>query len=87
MGVGNWLRGQTEHCILASRGNPLVTLTDQSTAPIAPAREHSRKPDEFYLRVERLCPGSKLEMFARQKRTGWQAWGAETGLFAAECAS
>ena len=27
MGNGLWLRGQTEHCILAVRGKPLVTLT------------------------------------------------------------
>jgi hypothetical protein len=27
MGNGLWLRGQTEPCILAVRGKPLVTLT------------------------------------------------------------
>jgi hypothetical protein len=26
-GGGDWLRGQTEHCILAVRGNLVVTLT------------------------------------------------------------
>ena len=31
MGTGDWLRGQTEHCILAIRGKPTVTLTDQTT--------------------------------------------------------
>jgi N6-adenosine-specific RNA methylase IME4 len=29
MGVGEWLRGQTEHCILAVRGRPVKTLTNQ----------------------------------------------------------
>ena len=61
-----------------------MTLTDQSTALAAPAREHSRKPDEFYSLVEQLCPGSKLEMFARQNRAGWVTWGAETHFFATE---
>jgi N6-adenosine-specific RNA methylase IME4 len=27
--------------------------------------------------VEQLCPGSKLEMFARTKREGWDSWGDE----------
>jgi N6-adenosine-specific RNA methylase IME4 len=35
------------------------------------------KPDEFYALVESLCPGSKLEMFARMVRPGWKAWGHE----------
>ena len=83
MGVGNWRRNQTEHCILAICGNPVVALTNQTTALKAPAREHSRKPDEFYALVEQLCPGNKLEMSARQKRAGWEAWGAETDAFAA----
>jgi len=77
MGTGNWLRGMTEHCLLAIRGNPLVTLTNQTTALIADRGEHSVKPDEFYALVESLCPGSKLELFARASREGWAAWGAE----------
>jgi len=83
MGTGDWLRGKTEHCILAIRGKPVVNLTNQTTALPAPMREHSRKPDEFYALVESLCPGSKLEIFAREKREGWTAWGAETEKFEA----
>jgi len=81
MGIGDWLRGQTEHCLLAIRGRPIVTLTNQTTLLVAPMREHSRKPDEFYHLVESLCPGTKLEMFARQSRPGWQSWGLETQKF------
>lgn len=81
IGLGDWLRGQTEHCILAVKGKPIVTLTNQSTVIYGPLREHSRKPDEFYQLVESLCPGRKLEMFARQKRDGWDVYGAETEKF------
>lgn len=81
MGLGNWLRGQTEHCLMAVKGKPIVTLTNQTTALSAPLREHSRKPDEFYALVESLCPGNRLEMFARQSRDGWQSCGAEHELF------
>ena len=52
MGTGDWLRGKTEHCLMAIRGKPVVTLTNQTTALLAPLREHSRKPDEFYALVE-----------------------------------
>jgi N6-adenosine-specific RNA methylase IME4 len=82
MGTGDWLRGQTEHCLLAVRGSPTVTLTNQATALHGLVREHSRKPDEFYVMVEALCPGSKLELFARTERPGWAAYGHETKLFA-----
>ena len=83
MGNGDWLRGKTEHCILAVRGHPKVNLTNQATLLLAPVREHSRKPEEFYALVETLCPGAKLEFFARERRDGWAAWGAETARFGA----
>jgi N6-adenosine-specific RNA methylase IME4 len=81
MGLGDWLRNQTEHCILAVRGSPIVSLTNQTTILREKRREHSRKPESFYTLVEALCPGSKLEMFAREKRANWTAWGAETEAF------
>ncbi|MFC1835353.1 MT-A70 family methyltransferase [Thermodesulfobacteriota bacterium] len=81
MGLGDWLRGQTEHCILGVKGKPVVALTNQTTALSGQRRKHSRKPDEFYSLVESLCPGSKIELFARQKRDGWASWGAENELF------
>jgi uncharacterized protein (UPF0335 family) len=46
---------------------------------VAPVREHSRKPHEAYARVERYCDGPYLELFARQHRQGWTAWGNEVG--------
>ena len=81
MGTGAWLRGQTEHCIMAVRGNAVVTLTNQTTALLAPMRQHSRKPAEFYTVVEALCPGNKCELFARQQRVGWTSWGTEPNRF------
>jgi N6-adenosine-specific RNA methylase IME4/ParB-like chromosome segregation protein Spo0J len=77
MGVGDWLRGQSEHCILAVRGKPTVTLTNQTTVLHADAGRHSAKPDEFYALVESLCPGSKVELFARKRRQSWVCHGDE----------
>ena len=81
IGLGDWLRGQTEHCILAIKGHPTIELTNQSTVIYGALREHSRKPDEFYQMVECLCPGRKLEMFARTKRQDWASHGNETEHF------
>ena len=68
-GGGDWLRGQTEQCIMAVRGSPIVTITDQSTLLLAPPREvggHSLKPKEFYDLVESLCPAPRYaDLFSR----------------------
>ncbi len=81
MGTGDWLRGKTEHCIMAVRGKPVITLTNETTALLADMREHSRKPDEFYRLVNGLCHGAKLDMYSREARDGWAQWGAETDTF------
>ena len=75
MGTGDWLRGQSEHCLMCVRGRPVVNLTNQTTIIHRAVREHSRKPDEFYQMVESLWPGAKVELFAREKRLGWQVHG------------
>jgi len=38
---------------------------------------HSAKPPEFFAVVESVSPGPYLEMFARDARLGWDAWGDE----------
>lgn len=76
MGTGDWLRGQTEHCLLCVKGHPAVTLTNQTTVIHGPLRAHSQKPDEFFQLVEALCPDKRrIELFAREAREGWAAWG------------
>jgi N6-adenosine-specific RNA methylase IME4 len=77
-GTGVWLRGQTEHSVLAVRGRPVQPRMAESTMLQAPRTgTHSSKPDAFYELVERLCPGSKVEIFARKPRQGWTTWGSE----------
>ena len=31
IGMGDWLRGKTEHCLMCVKGKPAVTLTNQTT--------------------------------------------------------
>jgi len=81
MGTGEWLRGQTEHCLLGARGKPVFLRGSDGTVLEAVRREHSRKPEEFYALVEKVCPGSRVELFARQQRAGWQAYGSDINCF------
>jgi len=76
-GVGSWLRGQTEHCILAIKGNPVINLTNQSTVLFAAVTKHSKKPDKFYEMVNQLCIGRKLDFYGRKNRKGWIVYGTK----------
>jgi N6-adenosine-specific RNA methylase IME4 len=79
MDNGTWLRGQTEHAIMAVRGKPVVTLTNQTTLLHAPMREHSQKPVEFYDFVESLCPAPRYaDLFSRYRHNErWDCHGDE----------
>jgi N6-adenosine-specific RNA methylase IME4 len=79
IGMGDWLKGQTEHCIMAARGKPVVELTTQTTALHAPRRAHSQKPREFYKLVEKLCPAPRYAYLFSRHRPGpnWDCHGNE----------
>ena len=79
MGTGDWLRGQTEHCLLAVRGKPVVELTNQTTLLHGPLRANSQKPVEFYDFIERLCPAPRYAyLFSRYRHNErWDCHGDE----------
>jgi N6-adenosine-specific RNA methylase IME4 len=81
-GMGYWTRANTEPCLLATRGRPKRLAADVRQGIIAPRREHSRKPDGIHERIERLVGGPYVEIFARQRRAGWDCWGNEVDKFA-----
>lgn len=83
MTLGYWTRSNSEVCLLATRGKPKRIGADIKQAIIAPRRQHSRKPDGIHERIERLVAGPYCELFARQRRPGWDCWGNETDKFAA----
>lgn len=83
MGMGYWTRQEVEICHLFKRGKPRRLSRGVRSLIRAPRREHSRKPDEQYERIEALVSGPYLELFARQARPGWTAWGNEVGKFEA----
>jgi len=81
MGLGYWTRANSEVCLLATRGRPKRVHKDVRQAIIEPRRAHSRKPSCVYQRIERLVDGPYVELFARSRRAGWDAWGNEVGKF------
>src|SRR5262249_19422467 len=81
VGLGLTVRHQTECVLLGRRGNARRNAKDIREVIIAPVREHSRKPDEFFNRVERYCSGPYLELFARERRANWDSWGDEVNKF------
>ena len=81
IGLGYWTRANPEQCLLATRGRPRRRARDVERLVVAPRREHSRKPDLVRERIERLVDGPYLELFARETKPGWDALGAEVGLF------
>jgi N6-adenosine-specific RNA methylase IME4 len=76
-GTGDWLRGQTEHCLMCVRGKPVVELTNQTTFLHAPVRGHSAKPVEFYELIESLCPAPRYaDLFSRYRHNdSWDCHG------------
>jgi len=77
VGLGLTVRHQTEIVLLARRGNCRRRRKDVRELILAPRREHSRKPNEFYARVEAYCDGPFVDLFARERRPGWHCWGDE----------
>lgn len=84
MSMGYYTRKQVEPCWLFTRGKGLPVL-DHGVRQliVAPKSTHSRKPAEQYDRLEALFGTEvmRLEMFSRQSRPGWTAWGNEVGKF------
>lgn len=76
-GLGTYLRQQTEHLLLGTRGKAPVKFHGQGTWMYAPLQDHSHKPEEQYAVIERLSDGPYLELFARRRQPGWHAWGNE----------
>ena len=82
MGMGYYTRANSEQCWIACRGNG-IKRQDKGVDQVlyAPIREHSRKPDEVIHRIDRLVGDvPRIELFARQQRPGWEAWGDQVQL-------
>lgn len=87
-GIGQYARGAHETLLLGVRGkgmDPSVFNVDRRNIPsviLTPVprdennrRIHSKKPPASYELIEGRSRGPYLELFAREHRPGWDAWG------------
>jgi N6-adenosine-specific RNA methylase IME4 len=76
-GPGFWLRSQSEDLLIGTKGKPPKPRVAPSSVLHADNPGHSRKPRPIYPVAEALGAAPRLELFARQRRQGWAAWGNE----------
>jgi len=80
IGPGQWVRQRHEYILIGVRGSiPTPKGSDKPDSVIeAPRQEHSKKPEVVYEIIEKMYPElPKVELYARQSRNGWDAWGYE----------
>lgn len=74
--LGGWTMGNVELCLLGVRGNPRRVSTTVRQLVTTPRGRHSEKPDEVRQRIVQLMGDvPRIELFARSKADGWDAWG------------
>lgn len=77
-GLGRWTRGNTEPCLLATKGKPQRISNKVFQLVLSPVERHSQKPacirDKI---IELMGDLPRVELFARQKCDGWDSWGDE----------
>lgn len=74
-GMGYWFRGHTEHLLLGVRGNVKAFKSMQHNIVKHRVLKHSEKPEVFRKIIESVTQGERVELFARIRKEGWDAWG------------
>ncbi len=78
IGMGYWVRNQHELLLICTKGEMPVPAASASISSLvnSPRSEHSKKPEIFYEIIEKMFPDlPKIELFCREAREGWGAWG------------
>lgn len=82
-GMGYYTRQNNEICLIGVKKDKRIKPLDRSVSCVllSPRREHSRKPDEVSSYIVDICGDlPRIELFSRQERIGWDAWGNQVGL-------
>ncbi len=83
IGTGYWARNRHELLLIGARGQNICPrfrdIPAVDSVIEGQQRAHSQKPDRARAIIERYHPDAvRLEMFARCRAPGWDAWGLET---------
>ncbi len=77
----NGFHRRTELVLFGYRGKLSNVLHQEGeyipTVFSEPKGKHSQKPEKMYEYIENRTRGKKIELFARNKREGWDVWGNE----------
>ena len=79
-GTGYWFNNKHEQLLVGVRGNvPCPAPGEQwDSLIVEPRGRHSEKPEIFYELIEAYFPNlPKIELNARRRRPGWDAWGLD----------
>jgi len=77
-GLGRWTRGNTEPCLLATKGKPKRVSASVFQLIFVPRRKHSQKPDIARDKIIQLVGElPRIELFATKKINGWDSIGYE----------
>lgn len=81
-GMGAYTRANAEVCLLGTtpgtKARQVVKNHGVQQIVEAPVEQHSRKPTEVRERIVRLMGDvPRIELFARERVPGWDAWGNE----------
>ena len=79
-GLGQYYRGITEHCLFGVKGKvPYKTVDGKRqqgvTGFLENRQEHSVKPLKMREMIETVSYQPYIELFARERFEGWDAWG------------
>lgn len=74
---GYYFKGQTEQLLFGVKGKLPPNDRKQTTIINGKITKHSKKPYEQYSTIEKVSPMPRIELFARERREGWDAWGNE----------
>jgi len=75
-GLGRWTRGNTEPCLLATKGHPRRIAKNVFQLVQSPISNHSKKPAIVRERIVQLMGDlPRIELFARERAPGWDAIG------------
>jgi N6-adenosine-specific RNA methylase IME4 len=81
-GTGFEVSGNAEYVVILKAGKPQsIKGRPFPGSIVAPRREHSRKPENLHDEIEKRIDGPFCEVFARETRPGWSAWGNQTSKF------
>ncbi len=82
-GVGFYFRNVTELLLFGVKGRLRTHEPGRTQVNLFATRkrEHSRKPVETYDLIRRCSPGPYIELFAREKVSGWTQWGDEVETY------